>query len=687
MIAALLTVALAAAPHELPIPRLERTQLSNGLTVIAFEKHAQPIAIAQLAVFAGAQNEPAGKTGLSDVVAGLMGHGTRHQPADAMLDWLDAHGATLAADAGDELTVISASGLASDFDVLLGMLADTAVTPALSAQELQRLMPQLEADARDREDDPGHLADMHLDALLYGSGHPFGRAVTPESLKAIRREDVVAFHHHYYRPNRAVLVITGDFDARAAVDKARIAFGAWEPRPEPPLPAAPDLNAPRVRIVDRPELSQTQIRIAFAAPPRGSPEEIPLEVVNEVLGGGFTSRLMDALRTTGGKTYDVSTSVSATSTTGDLLLSTSTRNKEVGATVKRAVELMIQLRDEGPTAEELERTRGQLGRGALVKLSSLEALLHALLDQEAFQRGENYVRSYRQRIEAVDLMQAQEVSRRILWPGPFAAVFVGNAKEIAEQVRDALPGTKVEVVGEDAPITAPALPPKPTVPSTGASALALLREATAAAGGDKVVGAIAGVTADGQLKRLTDGKEVLAIRDQARNASLWRRTLSHGEQVVEVTTLTPNRAFALRGGGEQALPAAEAEDLRLERTLSYPAVLLLPQRKDLVLIGPDDEVIKDGTRSGLPASVVEVRRSSDGTPLARVFFDRKSHLPAGYTRKLPDGRQQLVRWLEFDSVEGLQFPMKERTLVGGQATSEISWIDVTLGPVPDSAFQ
>jgi zinc protease len=691
--ALLLGLVLAAAPAttgspaDLPLPKLSSTTLENGLRVLAFERHEQPVFIARLAIPAGLVAEPPGKSGLANFTAGVLTKGTATRSADVIIEWLDTHGAELTASASEDFTVVSARGRSRDLEEVLDLLAESVLKPSFPKDEVERLRPQLEALVRQRFDDPAELADLHADYLLYGQGHPFGRTETLASIAAIDQAAIAAFYQAHYRPNGAVLVLAGDFDAEKVLRRVRLAFAGWARKEPAAVPKVAPLAKPRIRVVNKPDATQAQIRLVHAMPARGNPDTYAIKVMNSVLGTGFGSRLVAAIRNKEGKTYRISSSVSETATTGHFGLTTFTRTAEVANTLQSALRILAGLKQDGPTEDELARARGMVGGGFVVANSDMRALAASLLDAEAYGLGADYVRTFRSRVQAVTVGDAKAAAAKYLSPSAFAVVLVGNGKQIVDQVKSAFPGVEVELREASGPV---ADEERPRVEKAAPAEVTKGREVFAAAveavgGTEALRQALAGVVAEGTMAAGPGGEQTVPFT--ARWVGDKQRVELRAPGQTQVMVLTPDAAFAVAGSEVKSLPAAMAAQQRVRVLLNYPNVLRLPERPDVEVAFVRDDVREDdGTK--VPVQVVEVRqKQAEGEPvvLARLHFDARTHLPYGYLLNA-SGRQELLRFMDFQKQGPLLFPMKQRVRINGQQASVVTLDRVTFRAVPEEQF-
>src|SRR5262249_35534829 len=148
--------------------------------------------------------------GLADATATLLTKGTQRQSAEAIIEWLDTHGARLTAGSRPDFAEVRGASLSRDFTALLQRMAEAGAQPAFTDIELQRLLPKMESWLRGAYDSPSDLEGLHSDYLLYGYRHPFGRPQTVDGLHKLTRDAIVAFHRAHYSPQGSVLLITGD---------------------------------------------------------------------------------------------------------------------------------------------------------------------------------------------------------------------------------------------------------------------------------------------------------------------------------------------------------------------------------------------------------------------------------------------------------------------------------------------
>ncbi len=425
----------AGSGFRLP-PSLSRT-LDNGLRLHVMEFRGLPLVNCNVIVGAGAAHDPKGKEGLADMTATLLRKGTTSRSAMEIASEMDVLGATLDAVADPDATQVKTEFLARDADTALGLLVEVLAHPAFAPEELERLRGEKLGALQAVRDDPATLAGRRFVELLYGK-HPYGHPVTgwEYTVGAIAREDVTGFYSRHYVPSRMIVVAVGDFEAPRMLEKLAGLFstlpaakqGADAGNSGPIAePAAPATRA--IYLVDKPESTQSQIRIGGIGINRRDPDYIPLVVANTILGGGFTSRLVEEIRVNRGLSYGVRSRLLPQVQPGPFVISTFTKNATTLETVKVALAELEKFRRDGVTPEELDKARAYLKGTFAIQNQTGSALAEALTDIAFYDLPADYYDRYLDRIMAVTLEDVARVAQRL----PFEKlqiVVLGEAKAV-----------------------------------------------------------------------------------------------------------------------------------------------------------------------------------------------------------------------------------------------------------------
>lgn len=439
----------------LPEP-VERT-LPNGLRVIVARSSDLPLVSAELVVRTGAWADPQGLAGAASMTAGMLTEGTRTRSAQEIATQVEALGATLGSGAGLESTSVSLNALPDTLPAAMAIMADVARNPAFAAEELER-QRRLSLDALQvAYQEPGSIAAFASGPVVFG-GTAFGHVAegTPASLTRLSQADLSKIHAAYFRPDNAILVITGAIAPEEGFALAQQAFGDWR-NPPGAAPAQPDIDPdpkPRAVAIDLPGAGQAAVTVVKPAIPRSSPAYYPAIVANSVLGTGYSSRLNQEIRIKRGLSYGAGSSLAARRTTGAFSARAQTKNESAPEVLDLIRAEMKTLADTPPAAEELKARKSVLIGGFGRQLETTSGLAGILGNYALYDIDLSELSAYTGKVEAVTAGQVQEFARGTLDPARASVIVVGDGKAFLEPLKARTPGLEVIPAAEldlDAP--------------------------------------------------------------------------------------------------------------------------------------------------------------------------------------------------------------------------------------------
>jgi predicted Zn-dependent peptidase len=415
--------------EELVLPQVTRTTLANGLRIVVAEYHELPLVDVAVFVGAGAAQDPPGKEGLAELTSNALRRGTSALSADALAEKIESLGGLVNAQAGTDATIVTSEFLSGDvaagIDLLRGVLRD----PAFARDEVRRARDEQLAGIVAALEEPAAIAEV-LRTLVYGK-HPYslpvdGRRDSVEDLGERRPR----LYDRWYRPNDTILVIVGDVQDDAIRRVRRSATGNWGPTPSP-RSGAPEPYGRRVLLVDKPDATQTQIRIGNIAMARRDPDLLPSQVANTILGGGFTSRLIEELRVKRSLTYGAASAFVARRVGGDFRIQTFTKTPTTVETVKLALEVYGDFRSHPLDPKQVDKAKTYLRGQFPIRLEPPEAIAMRLAEIEFNDLPPDELETYRGRVAAVTPALASEMARKHMpAPDTVAITVVGKASEI-----------------------------------------------------------------------------------------------------------------------------------------------------------------------------------------------------------------------------------------------------------------
>lgn len=424
----------AAASPPVAFPNYQRFDLKNGLPVVLVEEHGLPAVYVTVAVRAGTAMDGR-EPGLANLTWDLVDEGMGDLPAAGVANAFGDIGTTVDVGAARDWGSASIQVQRSDLERGLELLSQMMRSPAFNAADVERLKKLHLASLQGKQGDPDTLASQLLAAEVYGADHAYGHPGdgTPASVEKLKQSAVKRFWSEHAGPKNAALVVIGDVtadDARALAEKH---FGKWKggPAKAPKPPVAPKpRKGTRILVVDFPGAPQTMIRVGRALMSATDPELPQAIVMNQVLGGMFTSRLNLKLREEKGWTYGAGSSVDARSGPGPLLISTDVQTDKTGEAL---VELFVQLemlKTGGVTDEELA-----LGRANFVRsLPGLFAVgpLQAAQAVETFALGlpADHHQKLAAAVDAVTADQVKAAAARAIEIDDLVVLLVGDRDAI-----------------------------------------------------------------------------------------------------------------------------------------------------------------------------------------------------------------------------------------------------------------
>jgi len=415
----------------LHVPAWTKTELPNGATMIVSERHGLPLISFNITFLGGSnQFEPAGRRGVAAATASMLTEGTMTRTGDQLSDALQLLGTNVSAGIGGEDGSIGFVSTSKNFDATLAILADMMLNSTFPAEALERLRGRTLVNLTQAKDQPTVVGSQVFAKVLYGNAHPYGQRVTETSVKAITRDDIVAFQKAYFQPGRAIITVVGDTTsakAKAVVEKA---LSGWAKGGEKPLfdyPKLPELQAAKIYLVDKPGAAQAVVNIGLPGPPRNTPDYFALQVLNTILGGQFQSRLNANIREQKGYSYGVNSGFSYGRGPGAFRAGGSIFIAKTDAAL---IEFMKELKGivgERPiTDEELKTAKESLIQGLPQRFSSVSQINGAITALAVQNLPDDYYRTYAAEVSAVTKEDLLRVAKKYIDLGHLAIVIVGD---------------------------------------------------------------------------------------------------------------------------------------------------------------------------------------------------------------------------------------------------------------------
>ncbi len=426
----------------LPVP--QSFKLANGLTVLHLRRASVPVVTAQLIVNAGLGANGIALPGLADFSVAMMEEGTTSRSALQIAEQIDQLGAEYSAQTRRDASALRIDSLARNFHETMALLADIVQDPIFPNEEIERQRKLRLSDIAEARDDAGTLAEVAFARALYGPDHAYGRTSlgTEAALKRITGGDLRTFWQRSFAPDNAALVVVGDIDTdelRALVDKH---WGGWR---SPALTtsgaehdhAAPILTPSKARliIVDKPGAPQTALRVGRVAAARSTPDLPALQVLNEAIGGSFSSRLNQKLREDKGYTYGIDSRFEYGRLPGPFAVRTAVRSDVTAPALRDIVAELKRAGSASPSGGELERARGSLMQSLPAMFETNGAIARSFGDLFAYDLPADYYRGLPARLAAVGASTLKPLAQRYLDPTTMVIVAVGDRRKLQASLK------------------------------------------------------------------------------------------------------------------------------------------------------------------------------------------------------------------------------------------------------------
>ncbi|HEV2818471.1 MAG TPA: pitrilysin family protein [Allosphingosinicella sp.] len=438
---------------QLDFPATERARLSNGIQVVYARRNVVPVTRIAVEFNAGIAADPADRLGTQALMLNLLEEGTTHLNSVQIAEAQERLGANITTGASLDRTTVSLTALTPNLGPSLDLLADVIRNPAFAPGEVERLrQQQLNAIATEMTQPQG-IAARALPRLLYGANHPYGKPGTgsgdPAVVRALTRDELVAFHQAWIRPDNATIFAVGDLPLRDFVAQLESRFGSWRPPAAPrgtkAFPAHGVSPAPRIVLIDRPQSPQSFILAGQLLPAEGTEDLLNLTAANEVLGGNFLARINMDLRERRGWSYGAFGTTSLREHQIPYLIQAPVQSDRTGESIAAVREdVRGFLGANGVTAEELQRVILGNTRQLPGQFETSPAVLGALRTNALYRRPDNYWETIAGRYRGMTAQTLDATARRYINPDNFVWVVVGDAARVRPQLERL--GLPIEVI-------------------------------------------------------------------------------------------------------------------------------------------------------------------------------------------------------------------------------------------------
>ncbi len=430
-------------PMSLKLPTLEKATLSNGLKVVLAERHSAPVVNFTLIVDGGFSADPENATGTASFEQRMLEEGTPTRDSLKISEELESLSANFNASSNLDYSLVSLNTLKNTMDKSLNIYADLILHPAFPQKEFERLQKERLATIKREKVTPQSMALRVVPSLIYGKGNPysvpFTGTGTEASVSKMTRADLAKFHETWFKPNNATLLVVGDTSLAEIKPKLETLLASWKPGDVPkrniPVVAEPEKDV--VYLIDRPGSGQSVIFGAQLAPPQSDPDALALQLVNDIFGGKFSSRINMNLREDKHWSYGVrSVLPPARGQRPYISVSAVQTDKTKDSMVELVKEYDAIVGDKPITEEEMKDEQANATLALPGSFETVQQLSGAYGNILQYGLPEDYYNTFTQRALAITPSAANEIAKKYIQPKHLVWVVVGDMSKVEGGIRE-----------------------------------------------------------------------------------------------------------------------------------------------------------------------------------------------------------------------------------------------------------
>jgi zinc protease len=661
------------------MPQPKRIALANGMVIFLQEDHELPLIKGMAMIRGGARNIPAAKAGLAGIYSqAWRTGGTTTKTGDELDEQLEARAARLETGNTQDATTVSLDVLKGDLDTVLPLWLDLLRNPAFRQDKIDLAKTQANTAISRRNDEPGGILGRESTRLGYGPNSPYALQSEYATIAAITRDDLLAFHRQTVHPNNIILAFIGDFDSAAMERRLRTAFTGWTRGPQVAIPDPAITPAkPGIYFVSKDDVTQANIAMVHPGVQRNNPDVPAISVMNEVLSGGFSGRLMQELRSKRGLTYGAGGSVGFPwDYPGLFRVQMSTKS---GTTLESIDALRGEVRrmiDSPATEAELSLAKESILNAFVFTMDTREKALQQQVLLEFYGFPADYYTKWPALIEKVTAADVARVAKTYLKPDQLAVLVVGNEKEFEKPLSSLGTVTPIDITIPEANANKSAAP-------TGSNpeGMALLQKVRDFIGGNAAINAINATRSTATLNLITPQGPMTA-----ETVTLMQYPSSMRQEMTVpigtlTTVITPQTAFMVAPMGTQDLPGSRRDAMVSDMRTDFFDILRNASNPKYVFAATGTEKVGD-----VDARVLEI--APEGAGVVRWYVEPSTGRllrtmrtttggPAGPAETVTDYSE----WKQFGTIK---MPTMATITRNGEKAGEMRISNVEVNPTVDA---
>jgi zinc protease len=634
------------------IPNPEVFTLSNGMKVYLLEHHELPIVSGFALVRTGNLFDPPDKKGLAEVTGSIIrSGGTKTKTGDQIDEALENIAASIESNIGEERGTVSFSCLKENTDQVLALYHDILTAPEFRQDKLDLAKTQLRSAIARRNDEPAGIVNREFQSIVFGRTSPYGWMIEYSDVDNIQRQDLIEFYKRYYFPANITMAVYGDFSTADMKARLERQFADWTYN-QPPVPKFPEFKSKPdsgIFLAEKSDVTQTFFEIGHIGGMLSDKDYPALQVAADILGSGFTSRLMRKVRTELGFAYSIGANWGAGYAHPGLFeISGSTKSGSTAQTIEVIEQELERLRTSEVTDEELKTAKDTVLNSFVFFFDTPAKTLNRLVLYDYFGYPRDFIFRYQKAVATVTKADVLRVSKQYLKPSDLTIVAVGNAAQFGR------PLTTLKIPVKKLDLTIPE--PGKAAPKSDAGSLQrgnqLLQRAQQAVGG---------------AAKLTTIRDFTRVADTVINAGGNQMKGKQTTRVIEPSTFRqdqelPFGKISVYYDGKSGWMAAPQGSQPLPQPIQKQVLGELSRQLPILLTRPEANYIDKGT--------IDVGGD-------RLVIDEKTGMPLKVIYEM-NGQKIEETYSDWRDVNGIKMPFKSVIEQGGKRFGEITTTDLKL---------
>jgi zinc protease len=435
--------------REVKIPDIASFKLPNGIRVYLLENHELPLVSGTALVRTGNLFEPPDKIGLAGLTGSLMRTGgTRVKTGDELDEQLENIAASVESAIGETSGSVSFSCLKENTDEVLAVFHDVMTEPEFRPDKLALAKLRMRSGILRRNDDADSIVNREYARYVYGPDSPYGWRMELANLENIQRDDLIQFYRRYFFPENVMLAVYGDFEPAAMRARIEQVFGTWN-HTQPPVPAFPEVQRQDnsgIHFASKEDVNQTFFELGHLGGILKDKDTPALQIMADILGGGFSSRLFQRVRTKLGYAYGIGASWGVDYNHPGLFeISGSTKSETTVDTLRAVREEIERMRTSPVTDQELKTAKDTVLNSFVFAFDTPAKTLSRILRYEYFGYPRDFIFEYQKAIAAVTKEDVLRVAKQYLHAERITTVAVGNEKELGKPLTELGPVKPIDL--------------------------------------------------------------------------------------------------------------------------------------------------------------------------------------------------------------------------------------------------